>query len=293
MKNYSEEISSGKLKLLRNEKNLGEFPTDNRLIRAATGKYIMILHSDDLYLYQALEKMYEAAEYFNADVVHAGTFLQSPADGVIDSSTQFKVMCWENRVVKNFEIVPDEPALRFNEWVNADTFVDAQYNIFRRKFILDNEIFFPSWTANVPFALHWLMTAKVYVKTPDIFYVRRDAPDSYSNGKKFFDKRIRRFIQGTAEISSYFNKLFQRIDYFKDNPAEQYRAKAIFYNRADSFRIKRLKIYEQGITPEIHHAVESAIKECFGEQADYVTFLFHKIHCLPFDQDYKQINSLE
>ena len=77
----------------------------------------------------------------------------------------------------------------------------------------------------------------------------------------------------------------------QDNPAEQYRAKVIFYNRADSFRINRLKIYEQGITLEIHQAAESAIKEYFGEQADYVTFLFHKIHCLPFDQDYKQINS--
>lgn len=288
---YAAEISSGKIKLRRNEKNIGEFPTDNKLLREATGKYVMILHSDDLFLHQALEQMYKAAEYFNADVVHTGRFLKSQKDGVIDEKTQFKIMCWENRTVKNFEVVPDEPTLRFNEWVNGDTFVDAQYNIFRREFILENEIFFQSWTANIPFALHWLMTAKVYVKTPNIFYIRRDAPDSYSNDKKFFDKRIQRFIRGTAELSNYFNKLFQRINYFKDNPAEQYRAKAIFYNRADSFRIKRLKIYEQGITPEIHRAAESAIKDCFGEQADYVTFLFHKVHCLESGKNYFEINS--
>ena len=98
---YAAEISSGKLKLRRNEKNLGEFPTDNRLLREATGKYVMLLHSDDLYLLNALEQLHDAAEYFNADVVHAGTFLESPAGGVIDENTPLKVMCWENRVVKS------------------------------------------------------------------------------------------------------------------------------------------------------------------------------------------------
>lgn len=287
---FPAEISSGKVRLLRNEKNLGEFPTDNRLIRAATGKYVMILHSDDLYLYQALEQMHDAAEYFKADVVHAGAFIQSQADGVIDADTQFKIMCWENRRVKNFELVPEDPEVRFKEWDERDTFVDAQYNIFRRKFLLENEIFFPNWTANIPFALHWLMTAKVYVKTPDIFYIRRDAPDSYSNDKKFFAARIRKFIRGTAEISRWFKELFRRIEYFKDNPAAQYRAKATFFHRADSFRINRLKIYEQGITPEIQRAVAEELRELFGEDVGYLEYLFHMAHCLPFDRDFDRIN---
>lgn len=288
-KKFSAEISSGRVKLLRNEKNLGEFPTDNKLIRAAAGKYIMLLHSDDLFLREALANMYDAAEYFNADVVHAGLFLQSPADGVINANTQFKVMCWENRIVKNFETVPENPETRFKEWAEADTFVDAQYNIFRRQFLLDNEIFFPNWMANIPFALHWLMKAKIYVKTPEIFYVRRDAPDSYSNDKRFFAKRIRRFIRGTVEISEWFNELFQRVRYFKDNPAEQYRAKAIFFDRADSFRLNRLKIYEHGITPELQLAAAEELRANFGDGADYLEFMFHKLHCLPFDQDYRKI----
>ena len=286
---FANEISSGKLKLLRNEKNIGEFPTDNRLICAATGEYVTILHSDDLYLYQALEQLHDAAEYFHADVVHAGIFLQSQADGIIDESTQFKIMCWENRRVKNFELVPENPETRFNEWADGDTFVDAQYNIFCRKFLLDNEIFFPNWTANIPFALHWLMTAKTYVKTPDIFYVRRDAPDSYSNDKKFFAKRIRKFIRGTAEISKWFDELFQRVDYFKNNPAAQYRAKATFFRRVDSFRIDRLKIYEHGITPEIQRVVSEEFRELFGDGAGYLEYLFHKTHCLPFERDFDRI----
>lgn len=288
-KRFSSEISSGKLKLLRNERNISEFPNDNRLLREATGKYVMILHSDDLFLYNALEQMYETAEYFKADVVHAGTFLKSLEGGIIDDSHQLKVMSWENRLVKNFEIVSDEPATRFKEWRDADTFIDAQYNIFRREFLIDNGIFFPNWGGNPLFCLHWLMKAKIYVKTPDIFYICRDAPDSLSNDKKFLAEKVYKFIVGTASISEYFNNLFSSVKFFRDNPRVQYHARAIFYDRFDDFRLHRLKIYEQGITPEIHSAVERAVKENFGEQADYVTFLFHLVHCLKFKRNYQEI----
>lgn len=288
---YANEISSGKLKLRRNEKNLGEFPTDNRLLREATGKYVMILHSDDLYLYQALEQMYDAAEYFNADVVHAGTFMESQASGIIDANTPLKVMCWENRVIKNFEVVPNAPQSRFDEWCNVDTFIDAQYNIFKRQFLLDNAILFPDYGGNFLFCLHWLMKAKTYVKTPDIFYVRRDAPDSITNDKTALIEKTRKIIFHMVGLLDYFEQIFRSVDFFKGNEAAQYRAKAVFYKRFDGFEIHRLDVYEHGITPELHRAVDSAIKECFGERADYVTFLFHMMHCLNFDRDYTKINS--
>lgn len=287
---FADEISAGKLKLRRNEKNLGEHPTVNKLIEEATGKYFMILHSDDLYLTHALEHMFAVAEHFQADVVHAGTFLQSPEDGVIDTDTKFKVMCWENRVLENFELVPPEPETRFKEWENADTFIDAQYNIFKRKFIADNEIFFPNWEGNPLFCLHWLMTANVYVKTPEYFYIRRDAPDSYTNDRKHLAGKIRQFICAPKVLSGYFRKLFESVEYFRGNEELQYRVSAIFYNRLDAYEITARNFYAHGVTPEIHRAVEDALKENFGENVDYLTFMFHKVHCLPFDKDYNRIN---
>ena len=103
---YADEISAGKLKLRRNKRNLGEHLTVEKLINEATGKYFMILHSDDLYLSHALEHMFTVAEKFQADVVHAGTFLQSPEDGTVDTDTRFKVTSWENRRVEDFELMP-------------------------------------------------------------------------------------------------------------------------------------------------------------------------------------------
>ena len=89
---YAAEISSGKIKLRRNEENIGEFPTDNRLIREATGKYFMILHSDDVYLPHALEHMYTVAEQFQADVVHNQLRLTTEEDGVINVGTELKIV---------------------------------------------------------------------------------------------------------------------------------------------------------------------------------------------------------
>lgn len=97
---YADAISSGKLKLRRNEKNIGQFPTDNRLLREAGQIYIMMLHSDDLYLPHALEHMYEVAERFNADVVHESTYLKPSPDGVIKEDTEFNLVSYDRYPVK-------------------------------------------------------------------------------------------------------------------------------------------------------------------------------------------------
>ena len=112
---YADKISSGKLKLRRNEKNIGEFPTDNKLINEATGKYIMILHSDDMYLPHALAHMYAVAEKFSADVVHCTKFLTTAPDGVIKEGSPLKLNLYDRHQVKNVEVFSDDPLARFDE----------------------------------------------------------------------------------------------------------------------------------------------------------------------------------
>ena len=146
---YAEQIASGKIKLRRNEENLGEFPTDNELIREATGKYLMILHSDDMYLPHALEHMYSVAEQYQADVVHSQTRLTTDVDGVIEDGTKLTIShnnslkCpYADTRANKIILMTDDLTARFNEWLNKETFIDAPYNIFRRAFILDNDLLF-------------------------------------------------------------------------------------------------------------------------------------------------------
>jgi|GEM_PF-3345975 len=279
-KKFSAQISAGKIKLLRNEKNLGEAKTCNRLFRDVTGKYFTILHNDDFYLPHALNHLYAVAEKVSADVVHGSYYFTIPLNG-----GNFIPTCSENDAPEKIKIVSAEPQKRFLDWLNWGTFHDAQYNLYNRKFILDNEIFFDELECeSLFFMLWWIMLAKTFVKTPVIFYVKRDALDSQTFAENFLQEKFAKSIAAKIEMSRLMDKLFDKVEFFKNNPFAQYSAKAhIFFNR-DRFDIKRRKIYEHGITPEIFQAAENVFKKYFGENYFYPMFLFHWAHTKDFEQ---------
>lgn len=276
--NFSEHISSGKIKLRRNEKNLGEFPTDNKLLQEAQGKYLTILHSDDIYLPHALQHLYETAEKFSADVVHGSYFYISESD-VIDKNTALHLCCAEKNPAKQIELVSDDPQERFSEWINIGTFIDAQYNIFKRFFILENNLNFDG--GNCQLALWWIMLAKVFVKTPTPCYVYRNPPDSQSNTKTFPPEKVENFISLCVEISRLMDKKFSQIDFFKDNEELQYAAKAHWFSMLDDYMINRRGVYKAGLTPELSQAARNAFKKYFGADESYFSFLFNWAHTRP------------
>lgn len=276
---YAAEISSGKLKLRRNEKNIGEFPTDNRLLREATGKYIMILHSDDLYLPQALEQMYTIAEKFNADVVHETVYLTTAPDGIIKEGSPLWIVPYDKNPVQEVAVMPDEPLSRFNEWDLGGTGIDAQHNLFKREFLTDNDLRFESFGGNRLFALQWIMAAKILVKTPAPFYIYRNSPDSVTNSN-FPPERVTRFISNQIELSRWLDKFFAGNDFFKDKPEIQHRARSHLFLAYDNHWINRRGVYKNGVTPELNQAVADAFRKYFGEDATYPTFLFHWIHAV-------------
>ena len=289
--NFSQQISEGKIKLFRNEKNIGEGGSVNRLFNDATGKYFTILHSDDAYLPHALKHLYEVAEKTSADVVHGSFFFNAATswNGDIDELTPVTA---EENTFDKITIMPSEPELRFKEWFECGTFIDSQYNLYRTKFILENEICFDPFDGKPrQFSLWWIMLAKVFVKTPVIFYIRRDAEDSLSNKKDFPLEKLEKFISNKIEMSRYLDKLFHKVDYFKDNEQIQYTIKATLFAIRDNFDLGRREIYKNGINFELHKAVEKVFKKYFGEDYFYPMFLFHWAHVLQFDQSVCLINS--
>lgn len=274
---YAAEISSGKLKLRRNEKNLGEFPTDNRLLREATGKYIMMLHSDDLYLPHALEQMYTLAETFNADVVHESVYLTTAPDGVIKEGTPLKLFYHDGNRVQNVTAIPNDPFARFMEWNCGGIGIDAPHNIFKRKFLTENDLRFETFGGNTLLALQWIMAAKILVKTPVPFYIYRNSPDSVTRAN-FPPERVTRFISNQIELSRWLDKFFAGNDFFKDKPEMQYCARSHLFYVFSHWDIVRRGLYKDGVTPELNQAVEDAFKKHFGDDATYPTFLFHWIH---------------
>ena len=283
---YAAEISSGKLKLRRNEKNIGEFPTDNRLLREAAGKYIMMLHSDDLYLPRALEHMYEAAERFNADVVHECVLVTTAPDGVIKDEKSLILKPYDTNPVNKVTVMPNNPIWRFNEWYSGGIGIDAPHNIFNRKFLLDNDLRFECFGGGMTggnriLALKWIMRAKIFVKTPQPCYIYRNSPDSITNAK-MPPERVAQLISNQIQLSRHLDDYFARDDFFKDKFYFQYLARNTLFKIFDNHRMARNGVYKDGITPELHRAVEEAFRKYFGDDAAFPTFLFHWIHAAMF-----------
>lgn len=277
---YADVISSGKLKLRRNEKNIGEFQTLNMLILEARGKYLMFLSSDDLYLPHGLQHMYEVAEHFNADVVHETILLTTPPDGIIKPGNSLIIKPYDKNQVKEISVMSADPIVRFNEWMYGGIGIDVHHNITNRKFFMENDFGFETFGGNRLLALKWIMKAKIFVKTPVPFYVYRNSPDSQTRSKVSLEN-VKKHITHQIQLSRHLDEYFAKDDFFRDKKNYQYLARSHLFAAFDNFWINGHNVYKDGITPELHRAVEETFKKHFGDDAAFPTFLFHWLHIVP------------
>ena len=283
---YSDEISSGKIKLFRNKKNLGEVLNVSRLLRDATGKYLTVLHCDDMYLPQTLEILFNAAEKFNADVVHSTNFLTSPNDGVIAEGTHLKKISKDRHNVKTAEIISADLRERFNEWLNGGTFQDLQYNIFRRKFIIDNKIFFYNFCCeSLLFTLIWILRAKIFVKIPEIIYVQRNAPDSQTNDSNSAIYKFENSIPLRLELFRSIDKFISECDFLKNDAELCYLAKTKMFMTHENLNNVENNLRGNTDYVKLYGTIEDAFRKYFGSDAVYLALLFHWAHLMQFNKN--------
>ena len=174
----------GKVKLVRNKKNLGESYTTRTLLTESIGKYIGLLHSDDMYMPGALKHLYEVAEITNADVVHMPNRLRSGRDGVVNADTKLYMQSLGGEKIDKVTVMPKDPLFRLQMWVNKSITGDAPFNLFKRQFLVENN--FVNIFHSQAFLLLWLMKADVFVETPLPLYIYRDSPDSTTRNNNLF-----------------------------------------------------------------------------------------------------------
>lgn len=286
---YAKEIFAGKIKLFRNDENLGEAFTINLLLRDANGKYLTILHNDDMYLPQALKYLYEVAEKYSADVVHCSNFLTSAKDGVITNGTRLQKISRDKNNVTKVEIMPTNLNERFFEWLDGGTFQDLQYNIFRREFITDNDIFFhDACCENLLFTLIWLMHAKVFVKTPQAIYIRRDSLYSQTNDGNSAIYKFEKSIPLRLKVFRSLDKFISECDFLKDNDEFKYYVKTKIFLTHESLEVAaNIKRGNKNYV-ELYNSIETTFRKIFGADAVYLALLFHWAHHMQFHKNKTQ-----
>ena len=282
--NYANEILGGKIILSRNEKNLGESLTFRKLFLDAKGKYVTILHNDDLYLPNALQYLYEVAEKYSADVVHCTNFFTSASDGLIKNGARLKKITKSRRNVSDINILSSNLEDRFLEWLDGGIFQDLQYNIFRRDFIQNNkEFFIESLCENFLITLIWLMRARVVIKSPEAFYIRRDSPYSQTNDGNSKIYKFEYSIPLKLELFRNVEKFIRECDFLKNNEEFQYYVKTKIFLSHESLLHGDKIIYGDKSYVEIYKVIEDTFRKFFGDDAVYLALLFHWAHLMQFN----------
>ena len=285
---YAKEIAEGKLKIFVNEENLGEYGNVNTLVKDATGKYFLCVHSDDTIFENAIDYLYNIAEKTSADVVHSSKYISAPDTEPVDTS-KFKVITWDNTTSDKIVVMPNDLSFRFKEWFYRGTFWDIQYNLFNREFAVSNEIFTDRHDYFYS-CLWWLMLAKVFVKVPKPYYIHFAAPDALSSKPLSYDL-VERILSDTISACNDFEKLFSKLEFFGNNEMLQYMVKARYISLVDTCNIIDRRSHKNGLTPELYEIFKKVFKKHFGDSNYfYPMFMYQWAHCLQFNQKPYVIN---
>ena len=188
----------------------------------ARGKYVTFVDSDDLIAAHALTALFNAAEHFNADVVHADRFFLPTGTGdQVNAQTKIEIQSYQTgEFVNKPTLETDDLAQRLSDFFQRKYIWWACNKLFRRDFLIENQIeFTPARSVeDMIFMFSALCCAKNYVRIPDIFYFYRQNPNSITHSNLTPEQQIKRFVPSLARGIKALDKFLRRLPFFKQHP---------------------------------------------------------------------------
>lgn len=265
-----------KVKIVHHEKNLGLGPARNTGIKHAVGKYVYFVDSDDFILPDALEKFYNTAEKFNAQVVHAAAWYELEQDEV---SSVYENLRFQNDYSYRQEgFLTNNLAQRLEE-MHA-VFPTAWLCFCRRDFLLENHIeFLPIISEDETFSLALLRHAERYYILRHLTYVYRKRIGSIMTSKSAdrFSKGIDAMITG----SIYIGKLLDDLPHF--DGCDQWRENILNHFILTHLNNHTIPFYRNlKLSAEVNDAAEKTLTAFFGNKEPFIKFFFDGYHILRY-----------
>jgi glycosyltransferase involved in cell wall biosynthesis len=125
--------SESRIKIYRNEKNMGVSVSRNRGMQYATGEYIYFLDSDDMIVPNALEMIYRRAVQQDLDILYFESKKIFETNEIREPQEQHRIYISEP--IKGMELY--SRFFRGGEW-----FVAVWQQLYKRSFLQDNKLLF-------------------------------------------------------------------------------------------------------------------------------------------------------
>jgi glycosyltransferase involved in cell wall biosynthesis len=208
----AESFTDSRIKILRNEKNLGmPGAVRNIGIDAAKGEYIYFCDADDAILPKCLETLYNAAEENNADLVNMTQWYRSK---IADFQTMKNIPVTQMKTVAAAPVSSDLKTRITQEFLANKMHVTPWISFYRRKFLIDNKIKFPvdmSVAEDVVFIFLTVYSTSKIVKIDTPFYIYRMNPESISHTAE----KIQRNIQCLMKMHEHIEEKLLTLNDFE------------------------------------------------------------------------------
>lgn len=269
----------GKLKLIRLKKNSGSgVIARNTGIKTALGKYLMFIDNDDAITKTALEELFQAAEKFQADVVHCGPFYRADENDSLAEYENLKIVIGARNIITvNQPIVLNYDLAERAKNFGANKFNITPWNyLFNREFIIKNKFEFPPITHGDDefFAFCVLCKAKTFVLIPNVYYIYRIRANSLNRAPLNVEKHIHEWFGSALRAIALYDKFMDQFEEFK-NLELRYQVFALFADNNISYHI--YPFYAQNPIWEVDKFIRRELDDIEDKTA-LTAFLFTRMN---------------